>query len=57
VVVINSHSPVERQTRSPSSALGRSGTSGVHEVGIADLLDECVSAEHLVQRLREEVGV
>ncbi len=57
VVVINSQSPVQRQTRSPSSTVGRSGSTGVHEVGIADLLVECESVDHLVQRLREEVGV
>lgn len=57
IVVINSQSPVRRQTRSPSSTVGRSGGTGFHEVGMADLLVECESVEHLLQRLREEVGV
>jgi hypothetical protein len=43
--------------RSPRQTLGRSGVSGVHEIGMADLLADSPTAEQLVQRLREEVGV
>jgi hypothetical protein len=56
-VVINSLSAIQRQTRSPGATIGRVGGSVAHEVGMADLLDECTSMDQLVQRMREEVGV
>ena len=56
-VVINSFSPIQRQTRSPGVTIGRVGGSVAHEVGMSDLLDECTSMDQLVQRMREEVGV
>lgn len=56
VVVVHSHSQLERETRSPIQRPGRSGVSGVHEIGMNDLLAGCSTIEDLLRRFREEVG-
>ena len=57
VVVIHSQPTIDRLRRSPRSALGRSGSARPREIGMASLLSECTDLDHLIQRMREEVGV
>ncbi len=53
-IVIHSTSPVAKMARSPLAAPGRTGRAGLRHVGMAELLREATSSDHLSERFREE---
>jgi SIR2-like domain len=53
-IVIHSTSPVPKMARSPLAAPGRTGHSGLRNVGMAELLHEATSSDNLCERFREE---
>jgi hypothetical protein len=56
-ILVHSLEAVPWQARSPRSSPGRTGRSGLREVSIAMLAAEVSSADELVLRFRQEVGV
>jgi len=53
-LVIHSTSPVPKMARSPLAAPGRTGHTGLRNVGMAELLREATSSANLLERFREE---
>jgi hypothetical protein len=53
-IVIHSTSAVPKMARSPVSSPGRTGHTGLRNVGMAELLREATSSANLVERFREE---
>jgi hypothetical protein len=45
---------VPKMARSPLAAPGRTGHSGLRNVGMAELLHEATSSDNLCERFREE---
>jgi hypothetical protein len=56
-ILVHSLEVVPSQARSPRSSPGRTGRSGLREVSIAMLVTEVSSADELVVRFRQEVGL
>lgn len=56
-ILVHSLEAMPSQTRSPRSAPGRTGKSGIREVSIATLAAAATSSEELVLRFRQEVGI
>lgn len=53
-IVIHSTSPVPKMARSPLAPPGRTGRVGLRNIGMAELLREATSADHLRERFSEE---
>ena len=53
-IVIHSTSPVPKMARSPLAPPGRTGRIGLRNIGMAELLREATSANHLSERFGEE---
>lgn len=56
-IVIHSTSPVPKMARSPLAPPGRTGRVGLRNIGMAELLREATSANHLSERFGEEAAL